>query len=143
MHPPLAPNEYSPEIRFADIDAMGHVNNAVYLSYFEQARIKFFRDAIGRKWDWQTQGILVARNEIDYKKPVFLNDRIIIRVECTHIGNKSFSLSYHVLRFIQDASEVCTDGKSILVCFDHSTHRSIPVPPQWRMALETYLNAPQ
>ena len=47
---------YYPEIRFADIDAMGHVNNAVYFSYFEQARIHFFRQWIGLEWNWNEHG---------------------------------------------------------------------------------------
>lgn len=138
----LAPNHYCPEIRFADIDAMGHVNNAVYFSYFEQARIKFFRDAIGRKWDWQSQGILVARNEIDYRMPIFLNDRIVIRVGCTHVGNKSFSLSYSVERTSEDKIEVCAEGRSILVCYDHTTQATILIPQEWRDSLQQYINAP-
>jgi YbgC/YbaW family acyl-CoA thioester hydrolase len=68
--------ETTVEIRFADIDAMGHVNNAVYFSYFEQARMAYFKDRVARIWDWNEDGVIVARNEIDYIYPVFLNDRM-------------------------------------------------------------------
>ena len=58
------------QIRFADIDVMGHVNNAVYLSYFEMARVHYFKQILGEEWDWNSDGILLARNEIDYLSPI-------------------------------------------------------------------------
>ncbi|MDA0882981.1 MAG: thioesterase family protein, partial [Bacteroidetes bacterium] len=51
-------SKYEIEVRFRDIDAMGHVNNAVYLSYFEQARIGFFNAIVDDKWDWNKLGVL-------------------------------------------------------------------------------------
>lgn len=119
---------YSPEIRFADIDAMGHVNNAVYFSYFEQARIHFFREMIGGKWDWTTDGILVAHNEIDYKMPVLLNDHIEIHTWCSQIGQKSFTVHYEVRR----GEQICSSGKSVLVCFNHATQKTQEIPSIWR-----------
>jgi acyl-CoA thioester hydrolase len=122
---------YSPEIRFADIDAMGHVNNAVYLSYFEQARIHFFSQILDTKWDWKRQGILVAKNEINYKLPVLLKDKIDIHVACSHIGTKSFTLTYELRR----GGELCTTGLSVLVCFDHEGQRPAVIPEVWREKL--------
>jgi|694.fasta_scaffold03811_6 acyl-CoA thioester hydrolase len=122
---------YTPEIRFADIDAMGHVNNAVYLSYFEQARIHFFSQIIMLNWDWRKQGILVARNEINYKLPVYHKDHIVVLVGCSAVGSKSFTLSYEVKR----GEEVCSYGSSVLVCFDHETQQSAVIPDLWREKL--------
>lgn len=133
---------YRPEIRFADIDAMGHVNNAVYFSYFEQARMQFFKDIVGRKWDWNVTGIIVARNEVDYKAPVFLHDEVHIHLACDHIGNKSFTLSYEVVRTNADGTTtVCAAARSTLVCFNHATGASIAVPTEWRTYLEKMLSA--
>lgn len=123
---------FTPEIRFADIDAMGHVNNAVYLSYFEQARIHYFRELIGAEWDWKEHGILLARNEIDYKIPILLHDVIDILVWCGDAGNKSFTMNYSVVNRAT-AAEVCT-GKSILVAFNYLTQESVRVPDSWREA---------
>lgn len=129
--------EHKVEIRFADIDAMGHVNNAVYLSYFEQARMALFADIVGRAWDWEVQGFLLARNEIDYLHPVFLTDEVWIKVYSDHIGNSSLSLSYDVFRkgMEEDALSLCTKGKSIMVCFDYHQQKKIPVPQIWREKL--------
>jgi acyl-CoA thioester hydrolase len=123
---------YQPEIRFADIDAMGHVNNAVYFSYFEQARIHFFRQMIGAKWDWKSDGLLVAHNEIDYKLPILLNDKVQIIVGCNRIGEKSFTVTYTIVR----GEEICATGASVLVCFNHKQQQTQAVPPIWREALE-------
>jgi acyl-CoA thioester hydrolase len=126
---------YSPEIRFADIDVMGHVNNAVYLSYFEQARIHFFRELIGEKWDWRKAGILVAKNEINYLSPVYLNDHININLQISQIGNKSFSLIYELKR----EDTVCANGLTVVVCYDHETQQTIAIPEQLRKVLTEML----
>lgn len=122
---------YSPEIRFGDIDAMGHVNNAVYLSYFEQARIHFFHELSDGKWDWNKDGILVAKNEINYLMPVFLTDKINILVSCTHVGNKSFTVTYEIFR----GTELCAKGLSVLVCFNYVEKATTAVPEVWREKL--------
>lgn len=131
-------NRYKPEIRFADIDAMGHVNNAVYLSYFEQARIHIFNSLLGEKWDWNENGILVARNELDYYSPLLLHDHAQISVFCERIGNKSFSLVYDI-EVIQDGvlQRLATTGRSVLVAFNHRLGKSIAIPEAWKAPLES------
>jgi len=54
------------QIRFADIDIMGHVNNAVYLSYFEYTRVYYFEKLVGKKWDWKNNGTILIKNEVEY-----------------------------------------------------------------------------
>jgi len=120
--------EASVEIRFADIDAMGHVNNAVYFSYFEQARMAYFKDRVARIWNWNEDGVIVARNEIDYVYPVFLNDRMIIRLWVEHVGSKSFTVCYRVM--VEE--RLCAKGKSVLVCFNHKNKATQMLPEAWR-----------
>lgn len=120
--------ETTVEIRFADIDAMGHVNNAVYFSYFEQARMAYFKERVARIWDWNEDGIIVARNEIDYVFPVLLNDRMVIRLWVNHVGNKSFSVCYRVVV----GERLCATGKSVLVCFNHKNKATQVLPEAWK-----------
>ena len=75
-------------IRFRDTDTMGHVNNAVYLSYFELARMDYFDKMMNSRWDWTKDGIILARNEIDYLAPVFLLDKIYVETEVVHVGKE-------------------------------------------------------
>lgn len=131
---PLTP--YRPEIRFADIDAMGHVNNAVYLTYMEQARIHLFGQFSEKGWDWRDAGLIVARNEIEYLRPILLGDRIAITVGCSHVGGKSFHLTYHFVREGTAGREEVSRGKSVMVCFNHSTGATEEIPDAWRSALD-------
>jgi len=118
------------EIRFADIDAMGHVNNATYFTYFEQARMAFFREKIGRNWNWESDGLIVARNEIDYKRPVYLQDNMSIFLWVDQVGNKSFTVCYEVV--VGDS--ICAVGKSVLVAFNHKMRETQEIPTLWRAA---------
>ena len=120
--------ETTVEIRFADIDAMGHVNNAVYFSYFEQARMAYFKERVARIWDWNEDGVIVARNEIDYVFPVFLNDRMVIRLWVEHVGSKSFTVCYRVVV----GERLCATGKSVLVCFNHKNKATQVLPEAWK-----------
>lgn len=132
---------YNLEIRFSDIDALGHVNNAVYLSYFEQARIQFFNQFGGRKWNWAEDGLLLARNEVNYLKPLLLHDQAHIEIRCTHVGTKSFTLAYRLYRKAASGNELCTEGLSVLVCYNYLTKTSIAIPDLWRKELLAVLSA--
>lgn len=120
------------EVRFADCDMMGHVNNAVYLSYFEQARMQYFSQIVGENWNWQKEGMILVKNEVEYLFPIFLNDKPEIIVKLVEIGTKSFTLAYHV--FVKEKQ--VAKGFSKLVCFDFTINKSVEVFPKLKTALE-------
>ena len=112
-----------------------HVHNAVYLSYFEQARMDFLRRFIEKEHDWKKHGLILARNEVDYRQPVHLRDTVDVETWCSNIGNKSFDLRYSLFVIKDGRRELRTEGRSVMVCFDYKTNSSIPVPEKWRTAL--------
>jgi acyl-CoA thioester hydrolase len=120
------------QVRFADLDVMGHVNNSVYLSYFEMTRVHYFKELVGSNWNWRKEGVLLVRNEIDYLKPILLNDEPEIHMFLEKIGEKSISLLYE----IKVNKEIYTKGKSILVCFNAEEEKTILVPKAMADALE-------
>ena len=123
---------YKAEVRFVDVDSMGHVNNAVYLSYFEMARIHYFNTIVDPDIDYKKNGLLLVRNEIDYLDKVFLHDDIEIETFCSRIGNTSFVLEYELKRLDKAQSQTCTKGVSVLVCYDYLEGKTIRVPEDWR-----------
>ncbi len=124
------------DIRFNDIDVAGHVHNAVYFEYFEIGRIDLFKKIAGNEWNWKERGVLVARNESDYLKPVLLNDKIFIETRCQDVGKKSITLSYQIFKESTDGvKELCTRGRSILVCADAATGKSVEVYEEWKAVL--------
>lgn len=120
------------QIRFSDIDLMGHVNNAVYLNYFESARMHYLVSVLGKDWNWQKNGIILKTNEIEYILPVFLTDKPQVKVTTEHIGNKSFTLSYE----LKVDTFVKTRGKSVLVGFDFEKQSSRELDAEFIAALE-------
>ncbi len=116
------------QVRFRDCDLMGHVNNAVYLSYFEQARMHYFEQLIGADWDYKKDGILLVKNEVTYLKPVLLHDIPKITIHLIELGNKSVTLGYSL--YVEE--ELRSTGKSKLVCFDFTTQKTVEVFPKMR-----------
>jgi acyl-CoA thioester hydrolase len=120
------------QIRFKDVDAMGHVNNANHLTYFEYARIRFFDELIGEEIDWQQEGMILAQQQVSYKKPIFLKDAITVITWFVKSGTTSFELAYEIVRTEKDGSEtLCATGSSVQVCYNYKQQKSIPVPTRW------------
>ncbi|MFM7661081.1 MAG: acyl-CoA thioesterase [Bacteroidota bacterium] len=120
------------QVRYYDLDLMGHVNNSVYLSYFEMARVHYFKQLVGVNWDWRKEGVLLVRNEIDYLKPILLNDEPEVHMTLEKIGEKSISLLYE----IRVNDEIYTKGRSVLVCFNAGEGKTIQVPKAMAEAME-------
>ena len=114
------------DTRFADFDMMGHVNNAVYFTYFEVARTKYWKQAI--QWDWKKTGVVIAKASIEYLKPVVLADRLSVYVRTSRIGKSSFDLEYLLIKLVDGHEAICAKGKTICVAFDYGNKVSIPIP---------------
>mgnify|MGYP001044599889 CR=1 FL=1 len=120
------------QVRYADVDSMGHVNNAVYLSYFENARLHYFKHMLGSNWDWKRDGIILLKNEVQYIKSVLLEDVPKITISVEKIGGKSFVLGYELK---VDDIVYCV-GSSTLVCYDSSVQAPVLIPELMRVKLE-------
>jgi len=127
-----------PEIRFVDVDAFGHVNNAHYLTYFEQARVAYFDEIVDWPYDWSKEGIILARAEINYKIPVLFRDPVVILTRCSRIGTKSFDLEYRMIKEIEGKEFLLADANTVMVAYDYKAQHSIPVPETWKAALKKF-----
>jgi acyl-CoA thioester hydrolase len=120
------PFTHRERVRFRDVDSMGHMNNAVYATFLEQARIAFLRP---RGADQST--MILARLEIDFRKQVGTGDTVEIEVRPGGIGTKSFELEYTM----RVADDVVAEARTVLVAYDYATARSVEVPSGLREAL--------
>ena len=114
------------ETRFADFDMMGHVNNAVYFTYMEIARTKYWVNAI--KWDWKRTGVIIAKASLDYIKPILIDDKIHMYVRTSRIGKSSFDLEYLLVKIENGQEVVCSKGKTVCVAFDYQSKTSTAIP---------------
>tara|TARA_B100000963_G_C22356508_1_gene549643 strand:+ start:151 stop:561 length:411 start_codon:yes stop_codon:yes gene_type:complete len=116
------------QIRYSDIDLMGHVNNAVYLNYFEYTRVYYFEKLLGQEWDWEHEGFILVENKVEYIKPLLLNDKPVIEMSIGYIGNKSFVLHYEV----RLKGQICTRASSKMVGYNMIEKKSIVIPEKMK-----------
>lgn len=119
------------EVRFADLDAYGHVNNAVFFTYLETARVKLFSERFAAL---MSQGLLflVVEASCRYQTPIELNDRVMVDIETQELGRSSFTLSY--LLHDGEGKNFAT-ARTVMVCFDAQSKRTIRLPEDMRSAL--------
>jgi acyl-CoA thioester hydrolase len=129
------------QLRFKDIDKMGHVNNANYLTYIELARVKYFEEVVDVDENWSDiHGLILAHISVDYKQPIFLNDRIFVYTRCAKLGTKSIELAWVIVNEKNGTEETVAQGNAILVCYDYSAHKTIEIPQDQRKKIETFEN---
>ena len=126
------------EVRFRDLDAMGHVNNSVYFTYFEHGRVLFSRQMFNM-YEPTDFTFIMAHISCDFLKPIKLSDRVILQMRVTNIGTKSFSYGYKMVNR-PDESVVYATGESVQVCYDYQAAKSILLPEDMRSKLAGYFN---
>ena len=126
------------EVRFRDCDPMGHTNNAVYLTYLEQARFSHWRSL----WGFGTPqlppglpGVILARVECDYKRPTKYGDTLEIRLTVAEIGRTSFRYEYEI---VDEEGKIVVTAKTVQVMYDYATGKPVPIPDEIRTLLQIH-----
>lgn len=133
------PYEIEIEVAFRDIDAMGHVNNAVFFSYFETARVKYIMEAFEMldldDFDLLDLPLILVNATCSYKSPALLGEKLTIGIGLSRFGTKSFDLLYKILG--QDGRIVAT-GKTIQVMYDYGSRSAYPIPDTIKEQVKAY-----
>ena len=124
------------QMRFRDIDGMGHVNNAVYLSYTELARTQFYMKQ-ARKKALEDIDFILAHVDIDFESQAVWGDEIQVTAWPSKIGTSSFTLTYEVSE--KRSGRVLARAKSVQVSYDYENKKSKPIPSEFRKLLEEAL----
>lgn len=124
------------DIRWSDMDEMRHVNNAVYLTYFEQARVYYFHEAC--QWNWKEIGAILANAHVDYLKPVVFPNPTYVYVRVSKLGNKSFETTYMITSIVNGEEQITTTGYATMVLFDYQTNASVAMPEYLKERLKNY-----
>jgi acyl-CoA thioester hydrolase len=130
------------DVRFADTDAMGHVNNAVYLTYCEMARIRYWTDVTGDPVAAGQEGaesLILAEARITYRAPVFHGEAVTVESRATHIGRSSFTLEHRLTAARPDGTgRLVAVSESILVRYDYGSGRPVALGEAFVQAIETF-----
>ncbi len=123
------------QVRFRDLDAMGHVNNAVYLTYLEMGRLAYYRELMGLSHPKDFNFIL-AHVSIDFRSPVVLGETVYVGVRVTRVGKKSFHFEYELRE--ATTGRLVAEATSVQVMYDYARQTTVPVAPEFRKRLEAF-----
>ncbi len=121
--------------RFRDTDAMGHINNAVYVTYIEVARQEYWR-AFQNDDNYKVVPFILARVEIDFRSEALMHEMLELCIRCSFIGGKSFGFEYAIREM--KTQRLVVAAKSVQVFYDYATKSSRPCPPEMRTRLEAF-----
>jgi acyl-CoA thioester hydrolase len=130
------------DVRFADTDAMGHVNNAVYLTYCEMARIRYWTEVTGEPIAPGHDGaesLILAEARITYRAPVFHGERVTVESRTTHIGRSSFTLEHRLSAALPGGPAwLVATSDSVLVRYDYATGLPVALDERFVAAIEAF-----
>ena len=123
------------EVRYGDLDPQGHVNNAKFLSYLEQARINYLLNLglISKESLGKTVGFILADVHVTFLAPVLFSSAVQVQVGVTRLGNKSLTMEYLLLD--QQTGQSLATGSTVVVTYDYQKHLTMPIPETWRQKI--------
>jgi acyl-CoA thioester hydrolase len=135
-------HEVEVQVRFADTDAMRHVNNAKYLTYCEIARLRYWTDVTGEDFALGAEGaesLILAEARITYRAQAFYGETVVVQTRATRIGSSSFTLEHRLTAgSTGEPRRLVAVSDSVLVRFDYETERPIPLSAEHVAALEAF-----
>lgn len=124
------------QLRFNDLDGFGHVNNSVYLSFYDIGKSEYFNAVRGEVIDVDMLDVVIAHVDVDFLAPVYLTDEIEVRTTVESVGNKSFTLLQQIVdKRTEDIKCAC---RTVMVGFDRETNTTKVISDEWRDALERF-----
>jgi acyl-CoA thioester hydrolase len=132
------------EVRLSDTDAMGHVNNARYLTYVEIARVAYYERVTGNALPigahGAEEGMILAEIRMTYRSPAFYGETLTIETRVERIGRTSFGMVHRMTapQSRYGPARLIAVADSVLVAYDYQEERPIPVPDDWRAAIEAF-----
>ena len=124
------------QMRFNDIDMLGHLNNSVYITFMDLAKTRYFQAVLGDKLNWGEIGVVVVNINCDFCAPTFFDDVIEVETAVVAIGEKSLTLEQRV--YSPADERVRCRCRTIMSGFNAKTLTSVPISDEWREALEEY-----
>jgi acyl-CoA thioester hydrolase len=118
------------EVRFRDLDALGHVNNAVFLTYLESARIAYWLELTGRT-SLEAMDMILARLEIDYRSPAAYRERLEVGVRVASLRRSSFTMEFRIVA----GERLVAESRNVLVYYDYAAGRSQRIPDELRQRI--------
>ena len=121
--------------RFRDTDAMGHVNNAVYITYLEVARQEYWQRLEGLQ-DYKRVPFILAQVVCDFRSEALVNEVLMLGVRLDWIGTRSFAFVYEIWE--KTSGRTVVEASTVQVCYDYEAKRTLVMPEPLKKALESF-----
>ncbi|MAY84426.1 MAG: thioesterase [Flavobacteriales bacterium] len=125
-------------VRFMDVDALHHVNNARYLNFLEESRIAYSQEILGMFKQIDEFNVVVARIEIDFLQSLAFHDKVRVYTRVSKVGNKSFEFESLICAMRNDKAVPAAHAMQTIVGFDMKTQKSIPIPEDLKLKVNSY-----
>jgi acyl-CoA thioester hydrolase len=131
---------YPVQVRYGDLDPQGHVNNANFLTYIEQARIHYLINLglFSENQSFLEVGIILADAQVTFLAPILFGVQVRVDVRVTQLGNKSIKMSYQLVD-AATGSQLAT-ASTTLVTYNYLAHKTILIPDLWREKISAFEN---
>jgi acyl-CoA thioester hydrolase len=129
------------QLRFNDFDALGHVNNSVYFSFFDLGKTSYFNEVLPEVNVNREVGVVIGHIEVSFLLLVYPSENVAVETAVVEIGNKSFKLLQHLVDL--ETNEVKCICHTVMVCFDANTKTTRPISEQWRKAMAEFEGNPE
>ena len=133
---------FSIQVRWSDMDSLGHVNNARFLTYIEDARLNYIQTLQLRDARPDRPGLIIAKIVIDFRQPLFVNDEVVLFSRCVRLGKSSFDMEQWIMRRKDGDFQIIAQATVTVVVYDYSVNHSAPIPDDWRTRIKAYEIAP-
>lgn len=124
------------QLRFNDFDALGHVNNSVYFSFYDLGKTAYFQQVLPDASISKEVGVVIANIQVSFLLPVYPGENVAVETAVVKIGNKSFQLLQQLIDL--DTNEVKCICHTVMVCFDVKTKSSCEISDKWRKAMADF-----
>jgi acyl-CoA thioester hydrolase len=126
------------QVRWSDMDAFGHVNNARFLTYMEDARFSYINTLGLRDSRPDRPGLIIAKIVIDFRQPLFISDEVIVCSRCVRLGKSSFDMDQWLARRRDGDLQIVAQATATVVVYDYTANHSAPIPDEWRALVKVY-----
>ena len=120
------------QIRFNDVDIVGHVNNVIFQHYYDLGRLRYFENVLKDDVNWNEESLAIVKISTEYLKPVYLEDKIFVQTKIIRIGNKSIEMAQRIVSNIDNNISIHSFSTSILSGFHKKLKTSIEIPSKWK-----------
>ncbi len=125
------------QVRFNDVDMLGHVSNTVYPSFYDCGKQKYIESILGNL-QWGELSIVGASTKIDHLKPILMHTEIAVQTRIAKVGNKSITFEQRIIN--KENNDVLSTCTAVVVCYKPLQRESVSVPDGWREKIETFEN---